>query len=112
MQKIVSLFRVATRALRRNVLRTLLTMLGIIIGVAAVIAMVSIGTGARVQMEKAVAGLGQNVIIVMAGSTMRGGVFMGMGAAPTLTLEDVAVLRTEVENIAYLSPEARGAAQI
>jgi putative ABC transport system permease protein len=111
-KKLISLFRVATRALRRNVLRTLLTMLGIIIGVAAVIAMVSIGTGARVQVEKSVASLGQNVIMVMAGGMMRGGVFMGMGAAPTLTLEDVAALRNEVENVAFASPEARGSAQI
>jgi len=112
MKKLISLFRVATRALRRNVLRTLLTMLGIIIGVAAVIAMVSIGTGARVQVEKSVASLGQNVIMVFAGSMMRGGVFMGMGAAPTLTLDDVAALRTDVEGVAFLSPEARGGAQL
>jgi putative ABC transport system permease protein len=112
MKKLLSLFRVATRALRRNVLRTLLTMLGIIIGVAAVIAMVSIGTGARVQVEKQIAGLGQNVIIVMAGGMMRGGVFTGMGGAPTLTLEDAAALRTEVEGVAYVSPEARGGAQL
>jgi len=112
MKKIISLFRVATRALRRNVLRTMLTMLGIIIGVSAVIAMVSIGTGARIQVEKQVASLGQNVVMVMAGGMMRGGVFTGMGAAPTLTLEDVAALRSEVEGVAFVSPEVRGSAQL
>ena len=112
MKTLLSLFRVAVRALRRNVLRTLLTMLGIIIGVATVIAMVSIGTGARVQVEKSVASLGQNVIMVFAGGMVRGGVFMGTGAAPTLTIEDVAALRSEVENVAFVSPDARGAAQI
>jgi putative ABC transport system permease protein len=112
MKPILSLFRVAVRALRRNVLRTLLTMLGIIIGVAAVIAMVSIGTGARVQVENQVAGLGQNVIMVLAGGLSRGGVFTGMGGAATLTLEDAAALRHEVEGVAYVSPESRGNAQL
>jgi putative ABC transport system permease protein len=112
MKQILSLFRVAVRALRRNVLRTLLTMLGIIIGVAAVIAMVSIGTGARVQVEKQVAGLGQNVIMVMSGGIFHGGVSTGMGGAATLTVDDASVLRTEVEGIAALSPEARGSAQL
>jgi putative ABC transport system permease protein len=112
MKQIFSLFRVAIRALRRNVLRTLLTMLGIIIGVAAVIAMVSIGTGARVQVEKSVASLGQNVIIVMAGGMSRGGVFAGMGASPTLKVDDANAIRTEVENVGFVTPESRGAAQL
>ena len=65
-------FRIAGRALRRNTLRTMLTMLGIIIGVSAVIAMVSIGQGARAQVEAQIASLGQNVILVMSGSVTRG----------------------------------------
>ena len=112
MKQILSLFRVAVRALRRNVLRTLLTMLGIIIGVAAVIAMVSIGTGARVQVEKQVAGLGQNVILVMSGGIFHRGVSTGMGGAATLTEDDARALRTDVEGIVALSPEARGSAQL
>ncbi len=112
MKQILSLFRVAIRALRRNVLRTLLTMLGIIIGVAAVIAMVSIGTGARVQVEKSVASLGQNVIMVMAGGNSRGGVFSGMGGAPTLTVEDAEAIRTDVDGVGFVSPESRGSAQL
>lgn len=112
MKQVISLFRVAIRALRRNVLRTLLTMLGIIIGVAAVIAMVSIGTGARVQVEKSVASLGQNVIMVMAGSMARGGVFSGMGGAATLTVEDATAISTEIDGVGFVSPESRGSAQL
>jgi putative ABC transport system permease protein len=112
MKRFIAILRVALRALRRNVMRTLLTMLGIIIGVAAVIGMVSIGTGARVQVEQQIAGLGQNVIMIMAGNMSRGGMFSGMGGAPTLTLEDAIALRTEIEGVAYMSPEVRGNVQI
>jgi putative ABC transport system permease protein len=106
------MLRVALHALGRNVLRTFLTALGIIIGVAAVTAMVSIGTGAKAQMEDQVASLGQNVIMVLAGSTHRGGVFTGMGGAATLTVEDAQALRREVDGVLYVSPEVRGAAQL
>jgi len=112
MKRFIAILRVALRALRRNVMRTLLTMLGIIIGVAAVIGMVSIGTGARVQVEQQIAALGQNVIMILAGNMSRGGMFSGMGGAPTLTLEDALALRTEVEGVAYMSPEVRGNVQI
>jgi putative ABC transport system permease protein len=112
MKALVALFRVALRALRRNILRTLLTMLGIIIGVAAVIAMVSIGTGARVQVEQQIASLGQNVIMVMAGNMTRSGVHTGMAGAPTLTIEDALAVRREVEGIVYMSPDIRGSSQI
>ena len=106
------MLRVAVRALGRNVLRTFLTMLGVIIGVAAVTAMVSVGTGAKAQMEAQVAGLGQNVVMVMAGSLARGGVFSGLGGAASLTLEDAAAIRAEVEGVRYVSPEVRGGAQL
>ena len=112
MRRFASMLRVALHALGRNVLRTFLTALGIIIGVAAVTAMVSIGTGAKSQMEDQVASLGQNVIMVMAGSTHRGGVFTGMGGAATLTVEDAQALRHEVDGVLYVSPEVRGAAQL
>jgi putative ABC transport system permease protein len=106
------MLRVALHALGRNLLRTFLTALGIIIGVAAVTAMVSIGTGAKAQMEDQVASLGRNVIMVMAGSTHRGGVFTGMGGAATLTVEDAQALRREVDGVLYVSPEVRGSAQL
>src|SRR5688572_812123 len=105
-------FRIAARALRRNTLRTLLTMLGIIIGVAAVIAMVSIGNGARAQVEAQIASLGQNVILVMSGSVTRGGFRMGYGSAGTLTVEDYEAIRREVVGVNAISPEVRTFAQI
>jgi len=112
MKTIISLIKVSVMALRRNVMRTLLTMLGIIIGVGAVIAMVSIGTGARIQMEQQIAGLGQNVVMIMAGSASRNGIFSGMGGMPTLTIDDVSAMRREIDGIAYISPEARLSAQL
>jgi len=112
MKRLLSIILVAMRALRRNVLRTLLTMLGIIIGVAATIGTISIGTGARMQVEQQIATLGQNVIMVMAGNMSRGGMFSGMGGAPTLTLEDALALRNEVEGVVYMSPEVRSSVQI
>jgi putative ABC transport system permease protein len=105
-------FRIAVRALRRNTLRTLLTMLGIIIGVGAVIAMVSIGNGAKSQMEARVASLGQNVIQVFSGMVSRGGFRGGFGSSGTLTKEDYEALRREVSGVNGASPEVRSFAQI
>src|SRR5438093_2801744 len=104
--------KIAIRALRRNTLRTLLTMLGIIIGVGAVIAMVAIGNGAKAQMEARVASLGQNVIQVFSGSSSRGGFRMGFGSSGTLTKEDYEALRQEVSGITGASPEVRSGAQL
>jgi putative ABC transport system permease protein len=112
MKRFYTILVVSLRALRRNVMRTLLTMLGIIIGVAAVIAMVSIGTGASAMMETQIAALGQNVIMVMAGNVTRGGVFTGMGGAATLTVADTEAIKREVEGAQYVSPEVRGGSQI
>ncbi len=89
MRRILATLRIALMALLRNKMRTFLTMLGIIIGVGAVIAMISIGTGARAQLEQQIASLGQNVIMVFSGSFRRGGVASGMGGAGTLELSDV-----------------------
>src|SRR5512138_2672085 len=104
--------KIAVRALRRNTLRTLLTMLGIIIGVAAVIAMVSIGNGARAQVEAQIASLGQNVTLVLSGNVTRGGFRMGFGSAGTLTLDDYDAIRREVDGVNGISPELRSFAQI
>jgi putative ABC transport system permease protein len=109
---IFAIFKIAIRALRRNVLRTLLTMLGIIIGVAAVIAMVSIGNGAKAQIEARIASLGQNVIIVLSGNFSRGGFRMGFGTAGTLTQGDFDAIRREVPGVAGASPEVRANAQV
>ena len=105
-------FKIALRALRRNSLRTLLTMLGIIIGVGAVIAMVSIGNGAKAQIEAQIASLGQNVILVLSGNVSRGGFSMGFGTAGTLTKEDYDALRREVAGVVGVSPEVRSFAQL
>jgi len=104
--------KIALRALRRNPLRTLLTMLGIIIGVGAVIAMVSIGNGAKAQVEAQIATLGQNVILVLSGNVSRGGFRMAFGSAPSLTREDYQAIRNEINGIAGISPEVRSFAQI
>ncbi len=112
MMRLLATLRIALRALRRNVMRTILTALGVIIGVGAVIAMVSIGTGAKAQVEAQIAALGQNVILIMAGGTTRGGVFSGMGSAGTLRVEDALAIREEVEGVACVSPEVRVSAQV
>jgi putative ABC transport system permease protein len=104
--------KAAFRALRRNKMRTILTMLGIIIGVGAVIAMVGIGNGAKAQVQARIAALGQNVIMVFAGSINRGGVYSGSGGAGTLTVEDALAMEKEVPGVAAVSPEVRSGAQI
>jgi putative ABC transport system permease protein len=109
---IFATFKLALRALRRNLLRTLLTTLGMIIGVGAVIASVSLGTGAKVQVENQIASLGQNVVMVLSGQVSRGGFSMGFGSAGTLTKEDFESIRREVAGVAGISPEVRSFAQI
>jgi putative ABC transport system permease protein len=106
------ILKVAFRALRRNKLRTVLTMLGIIIGVGAVIAMVALGRGAKEVVQARIAALGQNVITVFSGSINRGGVFSGYGGAGTLTVEDAQAIEKEVPGAVGVSPEARFSGQI
>ena len=106
--RIGATFKIALRALRRNKMRTVLTMLGIIIGVGAVIAMVGIGNGAKAQVTARIASLGQNVIQIFSGSLNRGGVFTGFGGAGTLTPEDAIAIKNEVPGVMAVSPEVRG----
>ena len=108
----LAVIRIAGRALRRNKLRTFLTMLGIIIGVGAVIAMVSIGNGAKSMVEAQIASLGQNVILVFSGSTTRGGLNTGWGSAGTLTVEDATAILREIPGVAGISPEIRTVSQV
>jgi len=105
------ILKVAFRALRRNKLRTVLTMLGIIIGVGAVIAMVALGRGAKEQVQARIAALGQNVILVFSGSISRGGVHTGFGGAGTLTVEDALAIEREVPGVVAVSPEVRTGVQ-
>lgn len=110
--RIFAPFRLAFRALRRNKMRSLLTMLGVIIGVGSVIASVSITTGATKQVEDKVASLGQNVVTVFSGNFSSGGMRGGWGSAPTLTVEDSRAIKNEVANVVAVSPEIRDRAQI
>jgi len=103
--------RLALRALRRNKLRSSLTALGIIIGVAAVVAMVAIGNGARAQIESKVSALGQNLLLVFAGSSKNSGVNAGLGSGSTLTLADAEAMGKEVPDVIAVSPEVRTAGQ-
>ena len=107
MRRILATIKIALRALRRNKLRTVLTMLGMIIGVAAVIAMVGIGNGAKAQVEAQIASLGQNVILIFSGSTSRTGVRSGWSGATTLTVEDAEAIEREIPGVTVISPEVR-----
>jgi putative ABC transport system permease protein len=110
--RIAGTVRIALRALRRNKLRTGLTMLGIIIGVGAVVAMVGIGAGAKAQVEAQIASLGENVIMIFSGSTTSSGIRTGWGAAGTLKVEDYEAILREVPGIIAVSPEVRMAMQV
>jgi len=99
--------KVALRALNKNKMRSGLTALGIIIGVGAVITMVGIGNGAKAQVEAQVASLGQNVIQVSAGSSVRGAVRQGADSAVTLTVEDAEAIAEEIPDAVAVSPEVK-----
>jgi putative ABC transport system permease protein len=105
-------FRIAMRALARNKLRAFLTMLGIIIGVGAVIAMVAIGEGAKATIRAQIASLGTNVLIVLPGTTTQGGVRAGFGSIQTLVDGDAKAIVREVPAVAYASPVLRRQEQI
>jgi putative ABC transport system permease protein len=110
--RLLSTFKIAARALRRNKLRSALTALGIIIGVGAVIAMVSIGNGAKAQVEAQIAGLGENVILIFSGSTTVSGIRTGQGGAGTLKIEDAQAIRREIPAVTLVSEEVASNAQI
>ena len=103
---ILMTFRIAIRALNRNKMRTTLTMLGMIIGVGAVITMVALGNGARVSIEQQIQAAGTNVIMINAGNFSSGGVRMGQGMSSRLTPEDAAAVR-EVPGVQYLVETVR-----
>jgi putative ABC transport system permease protein len=99
--------RIAMRALMRNTLRSFLTTLGIVIGVAAVIAMMAIGAGARAQVQAAFAAMGTNLLILLPGSTTSGGSHGGFGSMPTLTWEDLTAIQTELTTVKAAAPTLR-----
>ena len=102
---------IALRALRRNKMRSMLTALGIIIGVASVVAMVAVGNGAQARITSQVSALGQNLLMVFAGSKKSGGVNSGLGSASAITLADAAAIQREVPDVAAVSPEVSVTAQ-
>ncbi|HEX8011064.1 MAG TPA: ABC transporter permease [Casimicrobiaceae bacterium] len=101
----------AWHALGTNRLRTFLTMLGMMIGVAAVIMMLAIGQGAQYVVEQSIASMGSNLFIILSGSTTSGGVRLGSGATPTLTTADAEAI-AELPSIAAVAPVAPGTAQL
>ena len=103
---------IAVRALRVNKMRALLTMLGIIIGIAAVIAMVAIGSGASKMISDQIASIGSNLLLVLPGSVTSGGLRSGSGGTPTLTYDDAKAIKTECPSVANVAPTVRGSAQV
>src|SRR5262249_35117998 len=96
----------ALKALRRHVMRTILTTLGVIIGVSAVICTVAIGEGASAQIRTAIANIGANLVWVEAGGVNRNGVRTGSGATRTLTVADLVAIRDQVPTVTNITPQA------
>ena len=110
--RILAIIKIAVRALRRNTLRTLLTMLGIIIGVGAVIAMVAVGAGASARVAEQIQSLGSNLIIVLSGSVTTGGARIGQGSQLTITEDDSTGIAREIPAVQVSAPSVRGNAQV
>ncbi len=106
------LLKMAGLSLVANKLRTVLTMLGIIIGVSAVIALVSVGMGVRKNVTDSISRLGSNLLMVMSGSSNRGGVRGGAGSVQTLTYDDAKAIKSKIKDVAYVSPTAQGSYQV
>jgi len=102
----------ALKALRRHVMRTILTTLGVIIGVSAVICTVAIGEGASAQIRTAIANIGANLVWVEAGGVNRNGVRTGSGATRTLTIADLVAIRDQVSTVTNITPQADSRVQL
>ena len=111
MKKLAHSMSIAFDALRVNKMRSALTMLGIIIGVAAVIAMVAVGTGAEERIREQIASIGSNLIVVLSGSITSSGIRMGTGNAQTLTEDDARAIMRECDAAALATPAVRGGVQ-
>jgi putative ABC transport system permease protein len=112
MKKLATSMRIALRALKVNRLRSALTMLGIIIGVAAVIAMVGVGAGATERIQEQIQSIGSNLIIVLPGSVSSNGVRLGSGGVATLTEDDAKAIATDCPSVALTAPTVRGGVQV
>ncbi|MFZ4621058.1 MAG: ABC transporter permease [Bacteroidota bacterium] len=109
---IIDIFDIALNSLTRNKVRSFLTMLGIIIGVGAVIAMMAVGTGAQESIKAQIASLGTNVILVFPGSFNQGGVRSGTGTSASITPEDLIAIQTQCPAVASASPSVRDGGQV
>lgn len=107
-----STLKISFRALRVNKMRSALTMLGIIIGVGAVITMLAVGTGARQRIGEQIAAMGSNLLIILPGSTTSGGVRMGAGTQPTLSMGDATAIQRECPAVLDAAPVLNGVAQV
>jgi putative ABC transport system permease protein len=112
MTRLLASLRIALRALMVNKMRSTLTMLGIIIGVGAVIAMVAVGSGAKKQIAEQIASMGSNMLIVLSGSSTSGGLRFGSGTVPTLTADDAKAMLSEIPSIKHVAPSLGGVAQV
>ncbi|MGE5894140.1 MAG: ABC transporter permease [bacterium] len=112
MINVPSTIKIAFRALWVNKMRSSLTMLGIIIGVGAVIAMIAVGTGASRQIAAQISSMGSNLLIILPGATTAGGVRMGAGTQPTLTMGDAEAILRDCPAVAYVAPTLGGVAQV
>jgi putative ABC transport system permease protein len=110
--KFSNLIKIALTAIKRNKMRSFLTMLGIVIGVAAVIAMLAIGQGSNASIRSTISSMGTNLINVMPASQNKGGVHQGRAASPTLVVDDVTYLKNHSALIDAVSPEMDGSGQI
>jgi len=104
--------RISIRSLKANKMRSFLTMLGIIIGVGAVIAMLAIGSGARSRIAAQISSMGSNLLMILPGATTAGGVRMGIGTQPTLSMADAEAIRKECPSVQYVAPVVNGVAQV
>jgi len=109
---VMAIIRIAMRALARNKMRSSLTMLGIIIGVGAVIAMVSVGQGAQQQAQQQIAAMGSNILFVGSGTVTRGGMRMGSGATKTLIYDDMTAILRESPAVKAAAPGSQSSAQV
>src|ERR1043166_7341324 len=112
MRTVTRTFQTALRALRRNIMRSLLTCVGIVIGIAAVIAMMEIGNGVSTLNQRAIASLGANTLLVIPGQAASGGVSWGQGSVMTLTPQDCDAIATECTAVRAAAPEVRASGQL
>lgn len=112
MINIPSTIKISLRALKVNKMRSALTMLGIVIGVGAVITMLAVGTGARQRISEQISSIGSNLLIVLPGATTAGGVRMGAGTQPTLSMGDAEAIQREIPSALFVAPNLGGVAQV